>query len=188
MACRWQFAGRMKTILRLGTALLAVFVLYACTAPAPTGVSRGPTTNTGTDTGPKDDGDVPDLAYAYATAPDLATALPDDLGGGGPCGTVTELGDCAGNVSRWCDNGALMTEDCGAEGATCASDQYGSYCTVGSGAGIPCGTVTANGTCTGATLKFCDDDNQLETVDCTPYGGCSVDGSGFADCNDPSGP
>ena len=48
-----------------------------------------------------------------------------------------------------------------------------------------CGAITGDGICMGAKLAYCDDTDQLETIDCTPYGGCVVDATGFADCKNP---
>jgi hypothetical protein len=46
------------------------------------------------------------------------------------CGTIDFLGECDGNVARWCDNGVIKTEDCTESGTTCAfvDDDSGYYC------------------------------------------------------------
>jgi len=49
--------------------------------------------------------------------------------------------------------------------------------------GDPCGSVTLDGECDGATLKWCEVGTMtLQTLDCTILGGCTVDSMGFADC------
>ena len=47
-----------------------------------------------------------------------------------PCGGVDPLGQCDGDVARWCENGQLRSRDCGAEGYACAwvDDETGYFC------------------------------------------------------------
>jgi hypothetical protein len=179
----------MNTTARVATVLSAAALLWACTPPPNT--TQRPTNNNGNTTnGPTDSptsNNPSDFAYPDY---DLAPAYTPDSGvvTGPACGSVTELGDCVGSSARFCDSGTLQIEDCAATGATCMVDQYGAYCSGGTGGttgGGSCGSVTADGTCSGNTLSFCNDMSQIETVDCTPYGGCTVDATGFADCKNP---
>jgi len=46
------------------------------------------------------------------------------------CGDVDYLGECAGDVARWCANGQISTLDCGSQGQVCGyvDDITGYYC------------------------------------------------------------
>lgn len=57
-----------------------------------------------------------------------APALPEPI----PCGGLDYLGECVGDVARWCSDGTTVAErDCAAEGRVCRwiDDQVGYYCT-----------------------------------------------------------
>lgn len=168
--------------------LVAASLLFACT-PAPP-----PLALVGHDGGVRAKNDDPtehtgDLAQS---GPLDLTSVALDMGGVAPgCGAVTELGSCIGTKAEWCQSGAVQTEDCAAAGATCVVDGTGAFCSggtpdAGTGTTSPaCGAVTSDGTCAGATLSYCDGQSKLETVDCTPYGGCVVGTDGYADCKNP---
>ncbi|MCS6798415.1 MAG: CAP domain-containing protein [Myxococcota bacterium] len=52
----------------------------------------------------------------------------DDLGAGGPCGSLDYLGECVGTIARWCDDGVVKIRECGAQGCGWVDDQIGYYC------------------------------------------------------------
>lgn len=46
------------------------------------------------------------------------------------CGDLTFLGECDGNVARWCEDNTIQTTDCADEGSTCGfiDDETGFFC------------------------------------------------------------
>jgi hypothetical protein len=88
------------------------------------------------------------------------------------CGDVTEIGVCVGAELRFCENGELLTIDCGAVGGVCEVGDAGAQCVETSRAGS-CGEVTTLGTCEGAVMRFCDETGVIATlreVNCAAYG------------------
>ena len=105
--------------------------------------------------------------------------------GGSDCGTVTFEGQCDGTVLSYCDNGTLVSGDCGAGG--CGFCEAGGYfdciesCGGGTGGGGDCGSVTYEGQCDGTVLSYCE--NGLVSYDCAEYTDCTCgDVGGYFDC------
>jgi hypothetical protein len=85
-----------------------------------------------------------------------------------PCGDVTGFGACDGDVLRYCDDGAVVTRDCG----QCGGDQVCSL--VDNVAGFaciadPCGALTFQGECQGNVARWCEN-NTVQTVNCADDG------------------
>jgi hypothetical protein len=125
--------------------------------------------------------------------------------GGGDCGSVTYEGVCDNDVLSYCDNGALKTLDCSANGGACgwnASKGYndcladssgtagsggsagsGQAGSGGSGSSSDCGSVTYVGECSADVLSYCSS-GTLVTTDCGSQGlTCDYNAqAGYYDC------
>ncbi len=126
-----------------------------------------------------------------------------------PCGGLSVEGCCTpANDLFWCDDGALETIECAAQGATCgwsaadglyncgeapAGDPAGEFPLACPDLPDPCGGLGPAGCCDGDTVHFCDA-GAPDSIDCET--GCGWDatgreGAGWYDCGgtgaDPSG-
>ena len=88
---------------------------------------------------PEHDGFASDV-YIYTGYDGRIPGVPDceasqDDGTGGPCGSLDYIGECSGDVLRWCDGGAVQSFDCSAAGDTCGyqDDSVGYNCLAGGG-------------------------------------------------------
>lgn len=63
-------------------------------------------------------------------APPPSEELPPREEAPSACGGLDFLGECQGDVARWCNGGQLLTRDCGSDGLTCGyvDDNQGFYC------------------------------------------------------------
>ncbi|MGM0574383.1 MAG: hypothetical protein ACQEXJ_01440 [Myxococcota bacterium] len=127
----------------------------------------------------------------------------------GPCGMITEVGECQGDVLVWCDNAddlqnqELQEEDCTAQGETyeCSWDGFAHrYACVDAGpcepdcpAGAECGGDGCGGTCGNGCAdgwsclgNTCDPSVGANCGSITDFGECSDDKTAFWWCN-PSG-
>ncbi len=52
----------------------------------------------------------------------------DDPSAGDPCEGLDYLGECRGSTAVWCDNGALLSRECGDAGCGYVDDSIGWYC------------------------------------------------------------
>ena len=92
----------------------------------------------------------------------------------GPCGTVTEVGECDGDLLRWCEDSTTLNEDdCSNYDYVCVYDgQLGQYTCKEPGQCVPncsgkeCGADGCGGQC-GA----CNDSWSCEVGTCTPQDG-----------------
>ncbi len=86
-----------------------------------------------------------------------------------PCGGLDYLGECAGSVARWCDDGRVQQFDCGGEGRTCGwiDDRIGHYCQ--EAPADPCDGLDYLGRCRGSVAEWCED-GALQAVDCADHG------------------
>ncbi len=68
------------------------------------------------------------------------------------------LGECQGDMARYCIGDQLIEVDCAAQGQTCqlVSDVVGYYCMDAAAPPDNCGGVDYAGYCDGATLVWCD--------------------------------
>ena len=120
-----------------------------------------------------------------------------DNGCGGSCGTCPGGDTC--NTAGQCEPGCVPNctgKVCGDNGCggTCGTCTGGDTCnTAGQCAPVGgCGSVSYEGCCDGATLKYCDS-NQIKTLDCAANPNCGWSSSaGVYDCgtsggSDPSG-
>lgn len=94
------------------------------------------------------------------------------------------FGVCDGNVAKYCDNdGNFVAQDCSkeAENTVCGdfkeNDQTFKACIKPNSQG--CGSITSNGVCEGASLKFCES-GDIVTRSC-PYK-CAYTDQDYADC------
>lgn len=112
------------------------------------------------------------------------------------CGAVTYEGECNGVQLSFCDNDILVQLDCGSNGGSCGFNDEQSYfdCVVPEGAeAVSCGGVSADGSCQGSVLSYCEGD-ALQTFDCAQMGlACGLNpttntydclGEGAAGCGD----
>jgi MYXO-CTERM domain-containing protein len=96
---------------------------------------------------------------------------PEDM-----CGAVSFLGECDGQVARWCQNGAIEERDCGGRGQVCGfvDDDTGFWCADAP----PCGNLDSRGICEEDTVVRCRFGNRV-FQDCTRDGEvCRSDASG----------
>ncbi len=87
------------------------------------------------------------------------------ISGPDTCGGVDGVGECDGEVARWCEDGVAKSRDCGTcmqkcelvggLGATCIDD--------------PCMGLDYLGRCTGNVAEWCQD-GQLQSADCAADG------------------
>jgi len=97
------------------------------------------------------------------------------------CGGVTERGSCSGPIAEYCEDGALIKDDCGARGATCTTDADGrARCDA---APDPCNGESFAGRCAGDTVIWCEA-NAVQTRDCAACSStCATHGTtGLSDC------
>lgn len=180
-----------------------------------------------TDGGVDPSGELPKDCGLSNCTPNCTGAACGDDGCGGTCGTCEaglscELGVCVvdpclgigpdgccdGQISTWCENDKLVTEDCSGQVGSCGwTADSGYYCQSGGGTdpgGLPkdcgfgdppadpCEGYSAQGCCQGQTVFWCEDD-AVQEFDCNPDGGCGWDtATGAYDCGtagaqDPSG-
>jgi uncharacterized protein YkwD len=98
------------------------------------------------------------------------------------CGDLDFLGECDGDLARWCDSGQVRERDCAALGMTCqrVDDSVGFYCTANppdetvlpgemSSAADPCEGLDFLGTCDGDIARWCDG-GQVRVRDCSQEG------------------
>ena len=97
------------------------------------------------------------------------------------CGDLTYLGQCEGDVARWCDRqGRVQTLDCGAQDQFCAyvNDETGYYCTnEAPPAPEPeaqqpengCGALDYLGECNGTVARWCSN-GEINSLDCGARG------------------
>lgn len=97
-----------------------------------------------------------------------------------PCGGLTYQGECQGAVARWCENGKIKSNDCAREGKACGwvDDSTGFYCQAAGSptpppvVDDPCGGLSYQGECQGATARWCED-GAIRQRDCGSFGqGC----------------
>jgi hypothetical protein len=84
-----------------------------------------------------------------------------------PCGAVTALGACDGDVLSWCDRSELRVRDCAAcGGQLCVKvdDVVGFGCVDDN-----CGDLDFRGECDGDVARWCSD-GTIETEDCAAQG------------------
>ena len=109
-----------------------------------------------------------------------------------PCGDITEVGKCDGNVLKYCyvnkDNEkSLVTRNCKEDKLVCGkSKSSGQYECLKSSEVDPdtpmCGTVTKKGKCKDEhTVTWCNDDNELQVASCGADK-CALDDEGYAGC------
>lgn len=91
----------------------------------------------------------------------------------GPCGDITEDGQCEKAQVAYCDGGEVSRLDCASVGANCVVSAGRAQCEVPSRT-ASCGQLTALGTCDGALLKYCDSKSVVVAtaaqIDCAAYG------------------
>lgn len=117
--------------------------------------------------GAVDAGPPPDLPTPDAGPP------PVDPPPAGGC-DLGFLGECQGDVARYCLDDALVEVDCAADGRICTyiSDVVGYYCTAPAQpdpAADACGGIDYLGECQGDVVVWCDA-GQLYSVDCAATG------------------
>jgi len=72
------------------------------------------------------------------------------------CSSVGEAGTCEGNVARWCSDGRVMSEDCGARGQSCAADTCGlQRCVPRQEVDPRCAGLDYFGRCSDGVLEWC---------------------------------
>ena len=110
---------------------------------------------------------------------------PEDM-----CGDIDFLGECDGQVARWCQNGVVEERDCGGRGQVCGfvNDDTGFWCADAP----PCGNLDSRGICEDDTVVRCRFGNRVYQ-DCTRDGEvCRSDASGAfcaaADAPEPEPP
>jgi hypothetical protein len=98
------------------------------------------------------------------------------------CGTITLEGQCDGNAVTWCESNELRTLSC-TQGKTCGWNAQKSYYDCIADSVPSCGSVTAEGTCDGSTVTWCDS-GQLRTFDCATQAQTCVwnDTKAYYDC------
>ncbi len=81
------------------------------------------------------------------------------------------LGECQGDVARYCAGDALIEVDCTAFGQICdyVNDVVGYYCAEAAAPVDECGGVDYTGYCDGDTVVWCDG-GRLYSVDCAATG------------------
>jgi hypothetical protein len=91
---------------------------------------------------------------------------------GGECeGGITAGGVCEGTQAVFCQEGVVERVDCSQIEATCAVTDGRADCQLERAAS--CGSLTALGTCAGATLRYCDDSGLASVpreINCAAYG------------------
>ncbi len=70
-----------------------------------------------------------------------------------PCGDATFEGACEGDVAVWCEDEALVREDCSVAGLVCGDDGSGLMRCIED----PCGGLTWEGRCEGDDAVWCED-------------------------------
>ena len=70
-----------------------------------------------------------------------------------PCGDETWEGRCEGDTAVWCEDDALVREDCAAEDLVCGDDGTGLARCIED----PCGGLTWEGRCDGDDAVWCED-------------------------------
>lgn len=106
---------------------------------------------------------------------DAATSRHGCVSGPDPCEGLNLEGECAGQLARWCQAGALLTRDCAACGEICViRDEAGGAVCADPSTGDPCetGELDFIGRCAGDVVEYCDrDSNAFTRVDCGRRGG-----------------
>lgn len=105
---------------------------------------------------------------------------PEDM-----CGEVSFLGECDGQVARWCQNGAIEERDCGGRGQVCGfvDDDTGFWCADAP----PCGDLDSRGICEDDTVVRCRFGNRVFQDCARDNEVCRSDASG-AFCASPDDP
>ncbi len=88
------------------------------------------------------------------------------IAGADPCEGLDSVGECAGNVARWCEGGVVRSRDCGSCDQVCANiDEVGGhYCQED-----PCEGLDYLGQCNGNVAEWCDE-GERRTRDCAADG------------------
>ena len=92
------------------------------------------------------------------------------------CTGLSLEGQCSGNVLRWCFEGRLYEDNCGARGESCqfVPGTVGNKCVAGGGnvggSSPSCGGIDARGACYGNVLRLCQQGSVREQ-DCGASGG-----------------
>ncbi|MAQ14381.1 MAG: hypothetical protein CMN30_06255 [Sandaracinus sp.] len=83
-----------------------------------------------------------------------------------PCEGLDSVGECAGNVARWCEGGVVRSRDCGSCDQVCANidEVGGAYCQPDA-----CAGVDYLGRCDGDVAVWCQD-GALQQLDCAAAG------------------
>jgi V8-like Glu-specific endopeptidase len=106
----------------------------------------------------------------------------DDLLPIGACGYETLEGRCEGDTAIWCEDDAVMSEDCAAAGKVCGDDGTGLMRCVDPPP--PCGDETWEGRCDGEVAIWCEDD-EVFYHDCASFGWlCGINPDGLHRCVD----
>lgn len=160
------------------------------------------------DGGVVEDGAVVDTGTPDTGTPDTGTADTGTVDSGTGCGTMTILGECQGDIVRWCQDGAVQTVNCATEynperpdDFTCGlfdctndvNNCFGYWCVARAGkdcAGESC-DISLNQGCVGgvcATSTACDPNTYTQTCSTTTvmsycYGGATAGVVNEFDCN-----
>jgi len=88
------------------------------------------------------------------------------ISGADPCEGLDLVGECAGNVARWCEGGVVRSRDCGSCDQVCANiDEVGGYYCQED----PCEGLDYLGQCNGGVAEWCDE-GERRTRDCVADG------------------
>ena len=103
-------------------------------------------------------------AYGYYHLRSLPVEAPT-----GGCNGVDYSGYCDEKTVVWCEDGALKSKDCGAQGQACGweSDAVGNNCVAP--AADDCAALGEAGTCDGTVLSWCVA-GEIQTYDCSKAG------------------
>ncbi|HIA01625.1 MAG TPA: hypothetical protein EYN66_06895 [Myxococcales bacterium] len=88
-----------------------------------------------------------------------------------PCNGIPISGQCNGNTLSSCVNNQVVTKNCGILGQICASmpPPFAGYACIDDPNADNCGGITAEGTCDGEVLTWCDA-GQLQSENCAANG------------------
>jgi len=139
-------------------------------------------------------GPTVDTGFPDARAQDGGPYEAGADGGGCP---IAAGGDCEGTVLSFCEGGQVMSFDCAEQslpcrcrGGTCGclmdspSGDGGYSGTPDGGTSGGCGSVTANGSCSGDTVVIWCENSTLQQYDCSLNGAwCECDGIGCGCCD-----